>query len=171
MDRLFPENWPLIRALPPYKRGVVDSLVSMLILTVVLWLCFAELDVRAKAEALRTVAEIGATLLVAYGLIASSIISAAKTEPSAKRKERLGAFVGIGTSGLIGIANALVLSERAWVSNPSWLEELAFGWTSASLLMFLVFVAFQADALESWSKPTRTEGRSRWLTRNRRRSN
>lgn len=143
----------------------------MLILASLFWSFFAALDVRPKAEVLRALAEIGATLLVAYGLVASSIISAAQAEPRKKRTERLGALVGIGATGLIGIAVALVLSERAWVIDPSWLEELAFGWTSASLLMFLVMIAFQAEAVESWEKPAPDAGRSRWLTRNRRRGN
>ena|SRR5437868_6137065 len=171
MDRVSPANWPFIRTLAPYRRGLADALFSMLILAFVLWITFADLDVRAKAEGLRTLAEISATLLVAFGLLATSIISAAQGEPRDKRKERLGAFVGIGAAGLIGIASALVLSERAWVADPSWLEELAFGWTSASLLMSLGFIAFQADAIDSWSKPRRTGDRSRWLTRHRRRPN
>ena len=132
------------------------------------WLFCAWLGVRANAQTLRTLAEIGATLLVAYGVLASSIISAAQTESQNRRRERLGALVGIGGAGLIGIGSALVLSQRAWVNNPSWLEELAFGWITGSLLMFLVFVAFQADAIDSWAKPTRVAGHPRRLTRNRR---
>lgn len=109
-------------------------------------------------------------MLVAYGVVAGSIVLAAQSENRNKRKERIGALVGIGGAGLIGVAGALVLSQRTSVANPGWLEELAFGWTTSSLLMFLVFVAFQADAIDSWAKPTAIPGRSRWLTRNRRRS-
>jgi hypothetical protein len=149
----------------------MEALISMLVLASTLWVSFGALDVRPRAEVLRALAEIGATLLVAYGLVANSIISAARVEPRDKHKERLGALAGIGASGLIGIAAALVLSERVWVIDPSWLEELAFGWTSASFLMFLAMIVFQADAMESWEKAAPNARRSRWLTRNRRRSN
>jgi cation transport ATPase len=171
MDRWLPENWFFIRGLPPYKRGLTSSLVLMLILTAISAAVFATFHVRAEAEVLRTLAVIGATLLVAYEVIASTIILKAQVESRDKRQERLGALVGIGASGMIGIANALVLSERTCVDNPGLLEELAFAWTAASLLMFLVFVAFQADAIDSWAEPPKVAGRSRWLTRNRRRPN
>jgi hypothetical protein len=141
------------------------------ILSLVSWLICAKLHVRANAEVLRTLAEIGATLLVAYGVLASSIVSAAQEEPKDKRRERVGAFIGIGGAGLVGIASALVLSQRTGVANPSWLEELSFGWAASSLLMFLLIVALQAEAIDSWAKSTHVAGRSRWLTRNRRSSN
>ncbi len=142
----------------------------MLVVASMFWLACAQLNVRANADVLRTLAEIGATLLVAYSVVASTVVSAAQAEVQEKRKERVGAFIGIGCAGLIGIASALVLSQRTWVANPSWLEELGFGWTVGSLTMFFVMVAFQADVVESWIKPA-PSGRSHWLTRNRRRSN
>lgn len=171
MDRLFPENWPLIRRLPPYRRGLIDALLGMIFISSMCWFFCAQLNVRANADVLRTLAEIGATLLVAYGIVASNVVSAAQAEVQEKRKERVGAFIGIGCAGLIGIISALVLSQRAWVANPSWLEEFGFGWTVGSLAMFFVMVAFQADVVDSWLKPTPSGGRSHWLTRNRRRSN
>jgi hypothetical protein len=160
----------MIRALPAYRRGLAEALIIMIMLASLSWVFFAAFHVRPGAEVLRALAQIGATLLVAYGVVASSIISAAQVEPPDKRKERLGALVGIGAAGMAAIATALVLSERACIANPNPFEEFAFGWTSAALLMFLVMVALQADALDSWKTPAPTPRRSRWLTRNRRRS-
>ena len=170
MDRLFPQQWPVIRTLPPYRRGLADALIGMFIVSLCAWIACAGLDIRANAETLRALAQIGATLLVAYGVLAASIISAAQAESPDKRKERVGALAGVGGAGLIGIANAMILSQRAWVTNPSCLEELAFGWTISSLFMFLVFVTLQADAIDSWAESTPETRRSRWLSRNRRRA-
>jgi hypothetical protein len=169
MNCLLPQNWLVVRGLPPYRRGIAEAVILMLGLSLLAWIVCAALDIRANAQTLRTLAQIGATLLVAYGVLAASIISAAQAEAPDKRKERLGALVGIGGAGLIGIAGALILSQRAWVTNPGCLEELAFGWTIGSLLMFLLFVALQADAVDSWADSTPHARRSRWLTRNRRR--
>jgi hypothetical protein len=100
-------------------------------------------------------AQVGATLLVAYAVEVSWIL---KISIRRGRNEAhwVGITTGLGVCGVIGVAFALVLSAHG-VAALSFAEELIFGWTAASLGMLGFLVALLPFSVYEWSHAARTE--------------
>lgn len=96
-------------------------------------------DLTPTPGLLRSLAQIGATLLVAYAVEVSWLLKV-----SADRGESLASWIGymtgIGASGLLGLALALLLSEHGGDS-LSLVAQYAVGWVLVSLFLLGLLVA------------------------------
>ncbi len=136
--------------LTPLQRGLAEGggVVGCFGLAVLLLVAFA--DPRPSAGLLENLAQVGATLLIAYVVEISWLVKAARSTSAEERENRLGAFVGVGASGLIGIGLALALVERASIGQWSGLNDLEFGWVVGSLSTLGIVVVLQPILVHEW---------------------
>lgn len=143
-------NLPVLRDLTPMWRGFWEAVLLIAFVTLPACIILQVAAPDPSAGTLRSLAEIGATLLIAYVVETSWIVQASRARALDERESRLGALVGIGASGLVGIVFALALAERASVHHWIWLDEIAFAWVVASLGMFGVTVVLQPLLIHEW---------------------
>lgn len=104
-----------------------------------------------SAELLRYLAAIGATLLIAHAVEASAAVRASRGRGAAE-ETWVGYFVGAAGGGLLGIALALGLAERAEVGHWTWLDELAFAISIGSILMLGLLIAGLPYLAYEWTR-------------------
>lgn len=101
-----------------------------------------------------TVAQLGATLLVAYAFETGTMIKALRKR--GPNQEKLVGFVSaLGLSGLIGAATSLVLSEHG--GQLSTFELVACAFSLSSIGMLGLLVALQPVLIYEWSHAAATE--------------
>jgi threonine/homoserine/homoserine lactone efflux protein len=104
-------------------------------------------------EALSDIAQIGATLLVAYAIETSWLVKESRARGS-KRENWLGFVVGLGVCGVAGIAIAIALVGR---HSSSFLAALGVTWMLFSLGLLALLVAALPYALYEWVHAIHTE--------------
>ena len=124
-------------------------------LNAVVALCFflvfgTILEFRPTEGVLLTVAQVGATLLIAYAVETSWAVKSASALSSSPRW--MGFVIGTGAAGLGGIALALALSERLVAGHWAWIDELLFGWVAGSLTVLGCLVVSLPDLTASWAQ-------------------
>jgi MFS family permease len=132
------------------RRGLTEGVGVILMLAAISWFVLSTVAPDPSAGLLRGLAEIGATLLIAYVLETSWIVRASRARPLEEREDRLGALLGIGAGALVGICLALALAERAAVHHWIWLDELCFGLVIGPLLMVAFTVVMQPLIIHEW---------------------
>lgn len=140
------------------RRGFWEAFFLIVGLTLCLWAALLFTDPKPSPELLRSLAGLGATLFIAYAVETSWIVRATRDRDLDERQGRLGTMVGFGTAGLIGIAFALALSERAGAHHWIFLDELAFAWAVASLGMFGIVVVLQPLLIHEWMSDDKLTG-------------
>lgn len=141
---------PVLRDLTPMRRGFWEAVQLIAFLSVAVWFFLRWAAPKPSPEFLRSLAAIGGTLLIAYVVETSWIVKASRARDLDERESRLGTLVGFGAAGLVGIALALAISERASVHHWIWLDEIAFAWAVASLGMFGITVVLQPLLIHEW---------------------
>jgi NADH:ubiquinone oxidoreductase subunit 6 (subunit J) len=133
------------------QRGFAWSVLTMLFVSVCFWPAVSGLAKQPSTGLLQTMATIGATLLVAY-----AVESAATTRGSFARTDTnetwLGVLVGAGAVGLLGIALALALGERANVGHWNTLDDLGFAIVVGSLLFLALILVLMPWFSHEWSR-------------------
>lgn len=121
----------------------------------VISLCFlpalAQLAEFPSEELLRYMAAIGATLLIAYAVETASVARSPFIR-SETRENWIGAIIGGGSCGFLGIVVALALAERAKVDHWTWIDEVAFSFAAGSLLLLGAFVVALPYLAYEWSR-------------------
>lgn len=83
---------PLLRRIGPFRQGLLEGLLVIPFCGSILGWLLAFYDVQPRENLLISGAEIGATLLVAYVVVAAFIVKSARREPGIDRQFRLGAL-------------------------------------------------------------------------------
>jgi uncharacterized membrane protein HdeD (DUF308 family) len=142
---------PVLRGLSPVRKGFAEGIAAIAVGSVFGAFGLAYVASRPTEGLLRSLAEIGATLLIAYAIEVSWIVRASSNSRALdERESRLGAFIGIGAAALTGIALALGLAERASVHHLIFLDEIAFGWVAVSFVALGAVVVLQPLFTHEW---------------------
>jgi cytochrome bd-type quinol oxidase subunit 2 len=104
-------------------------------------------------EALSDLAQIGATLLIAYAIETSWFVKESRTR-GRERENWIGFVAGIGLSSVIGIAIAIAL---VGAKSSSFLATLGVTWMLFSLGFLSVLVACWPYVIYSWVHSIRAE--------------
>jgi hypothetical protein len=111
------------------------------------------IEFQPSAGFLQSVAQVGATLLIAYSVETAWAVKSASALSASPRW--MGFVMGIGAAGLLGIAFALGLSERVAAGHWIWIDELLFGWVAGSLTILGCLVVSLPDLTASWAQEIR----------------
>lgn len=130
---------PLLRGLSPMRRGVVKGFAIMLFCGLASLPMVHAYASDPSRELLTASAQVGATLLIAYGVEISWFIKESRLR-GANRQNWVGVAAGLGGSGMIGIAIALALS--AGNGGLGWIEAFGFSWALFSIGALGGLVAF-----------------------------
>jgi hypothetical protein len=141
---------PAWQRMSPMRQGFWDAAVTILVIALLAWLVEMLISLSPTAPLLDSVAQIGATLLIAYVVEISWLVKASRSRDIEERESRLGAFTGAGAAGLIGIVLSMILSGRAEAHRWIWLDEFCFGWVIASLLMLGITVVMRPMLTHEW---------------------
>jgi hypothetical protein len=138
---------PVLRRLSPFSRGLLEAVGTTFGCTAVSFLgmypIFPEPGHTSAA-----LAQIGATLLVAYAVQMSWVLQVShKRGP--QRENWVGVTTGIGLSALVGIVLSLALADHQEAFN--WFEAFAFGWVLMANALLGVWIALQPWAMYHWT--------------------
>ncbi len=135
------------------SRGILEAVATTFSCTLVSFLGLHRLfpDPAQTAAAL---AQIGATLLVAYAVQMSWALQASRKRGS-QRENWVGVTTGVGACAMVGITLALALAGHHEPLN--WLEAFAFGWVVIAVALLGIWIAFQPWAMYHWTHSFTTE--------------
>jgi hypothetical protein len=119
------------------------------------WWLVSFLTMPPSPELLRNLAQIGATLLVAYGVEVGWAARSTRSR-GARKQFWVGFVVGIGSAGLLGIVGSLVISERV-ADHWAQIDKLAFSWVVSSLGLLGILVVSLPSIVYAWSAEIQRE--------------
>jgi hypothetical protein len=117
--------------LEPVPKGIANALGAVALASLGLYFFFSAVPA-ASPELLRTVALIGASLLIAYVVEAVWLVS--RVEIDDEYEEWLGFVTGSGVAGLLGVVFALLLAEHRAVGHSNFVDKIGTAWVAVSLL-------------------------------------
>ena len=106
------------------------------------------------AQVCAALAQISATLLVAYAVQMSWVLQNSRKRGS-DRENWVGVTAGLGVCTVIGIGVALALSSHHEAFN--WLEGFGFAWVVMSSALLAFWIAVQPWAMYEWTHWFNTE--------------
>jgi hypothetical protein len=101
-----------------------------------------------SSELLEGIVTIGIGLFVAYVLEMAWLVT--RLRSATDYETRLGAFVGLGFAGLLGIVMALFLAAHRVAGHANLLDDIGFSWAIASLALLGVIVTLQPLLVHEW---------------------
>ncbi|HEX5982984.1 MAG TPA: hypothetical protein VFY69_02140 [Solirubrobacterales bacterium] len=127
--------------MPPFARGVIAAVGSMVggSTAVALLLIGSEADFVLSDEALAAMAQIGATLLIAYAVETSWFVKESRSR-GRERENWLGFVTGVGACGALGTAIAIAFIGHD--GSLSFLQAFAGMWMLFSIGLLALLVAF-----------------------------
>ncbi|HEX5990009.1 MAG TPA: hypothetical protein VFY75_07345 [Solirubrobacterales bacterium] len=144
---------PVLRGLSPLRRGFVEAISVTFFVSAVtgygINLLFS--DPAAVSEPL---AQIGATLLVAYAVQTGWVVQSSRKR-GAERENWVGITAGIGCCALIGILVGLCLSPHR--ESLDLVESFGFSWAVTSIGFLGLWTALQAWAMYDLTHAFNTE--------------
>jgi uncharacterized membrane protein YgdD (TMEM256/DUF423 family) len=144
---------PLLRGLSPLARGVSEAAAAVFLCTAASFFGIQDLF-PDPAQTSAAMAQIGATLLVAYALSMSWVLQTSR-QRGPGRENWVGLTTGIGFCVLIGMLFALVLAGHHERFN--WIEAFAFGWLVVANALLGCWIAVQPWAMYNWTHWFSTE--------------
>jgi hypothetical protein len=135
----------------PMRRASGVGIAAVCVLSLAFWRPLVQLAERPSAQLLRTMAEIGATLLIVYAVEFSSALRSSRLREKAQ-EVWVGAIVGGAAAGMVGIVVALSLAERAEVGHWNSIDALAFSFAFSSLVFLAVFVVVFPQFAFEWAR-------------------
>jgi len=101
---------------------------------------------------MRSMAEIGAAILLGYVIEATWMTSRLERETEEERENWLGSTVGFGLAGLFGIVVALLVAEHRRAGHNNFLDDFGLWWSTVSLGALGVLVALQPLITDRWRR-------------------
>jgi hypothetical protein len=144
---------PGLRELSPLRKGVIEA-IAVIGLCAVVSFPFFWAYAAAPGETFGDIAQIGATLLVAYAVETSWWLKTSRKR-GARRENWVGFVVGIGLGGFLGIASAVALSAHDGSLN--WIEAFGLAWSAVSLLLLGLLVATLPLLIYEWTHYLQTD--------------
>lgn len=150
---------PAVGSPSPLWRGAISAVASIFLITALFAAGFGVLlDAPPSAALFGRLAQIGATLLVAY----SVAIVAAERQLRAKgpkdaHEDWLGFAGGTGACGLLGIALALGMEAHREAGHANLLDDIGLWWCVSSIGVLGLTIAILPLASYSWRTSTRRE--------------
>jgi hypothetical protein len=142
------------RRLSSTWRGALVPILPLGLMTLCSIPVSSRYAVNLSGEFFRTVAQLGATLLVAYALESGTMIKTLRKR--GKSQEELVGFVSaLGLGGITGVATSLVLSEHG--GHLSTFELVACAYSLSAIGMLGVLVALQPVLIYEWVHAANTE--------------
>lgn len=126
---------------------MLEALLALLVCTVALTLVTLLVS-DPSADLLYGFASLGTGLLLAYVVEISWLTGRIRSASDYKR--RLGAFVGIGAGGLLGVVVALLLAAHREAGHSNLLDSVGLAWVAASLAFLGGFVIVQPLLVHEW---------------------
>ncbi len=99
---------------------------------------------------MRSMAEIGVTLLLAYVVEAAWMATRLSRETEEEREHWLGSTAGFGLAGLIGVIIALLVAEHRAAGHGNALDAFGLWWSVFSLGLLGVAVALHPVIVARW---------------------
>lgn len=120
---------PRLPVLEPITKGILLSLISVAGATLGAAFVIGPAPLPSP-EFMRTLATIGASLVLAY--VIEAVWLATRVEVDDDHEEWLGFITGVGIAGLFGVAIALLLSEHRAAGHDNVLDDLGLAWSAVS---------------------------------------
>lgn len=136
--------------LSPFYIGVVGWLLLITTLAACLVFLFPGFA-PPSAELMRSLAQVGTALLLGF-VIEATWMSARIEHEDDDREKWLGLTTGIGLSGLIGIAVALLVAEHRVAGHNNALDDLGLWWSISSMAILGVFITLQPLIVSRWTQ-------------------
>ncbi|HEX6687042.1 MAG TPA: hypothetical protein VF085_00080 [Solirubrobacterales bacterium] len=118
--------------LEPIPKGVANAVASVALASLGLYFFFQTIP-PASPDLLRTLATIGAGLLIAY--VVEAVWLVGRVELDDEYEEWLGFVTGAGIAGFLGVVFALLLSEHRIAGHSNFIDEIGTAWAAVSLLI------------------------------------
>jgi hypothetical protein len=147
-------EWPVLRGLSPMNRGFVEALAVVLIASALGGFGINWLFSDPTGQLCGSLAQVGATLLVAYALQIGWVLENSRKR-GVNRENWVGLTMGLACSALVGIGIALALSTRSGALDLA--QGFGFAWTVVSVAMLGVSVALAPWAMYHWTHSFNTE--------------
>jgi putative flippase GtrA len=144
---------PVMRGLSPFARGILGAVATTLGCSLLSFFGLNQLFPEPDQTS-ASLAQIGATLLVAYAVQMSWVLKASRKRGS-DRENWVGVTTGVGSCALLGIVVSLALAGHHESYNR--LEAFAFGWAVVSSALLGIWIAFQPWAMYHWTHVFNTE--------------
>ncbi len=123
---------PRLPILDPIPKGIVNALITVALGSLGTYFFFSVVP-PASAELLRTIAVIGASLVLAYVIEAVWLVG--RVERDDEFEEWLGFVTGVGIAGFLGVVFALLLAEHRAVGHSNFIDEIGVAWVAVSLFV------------------------------------
>jgi hypothetical protein len=141
---------PRLPILDPIPKGVANALGAVALASLGLYFFFSAVPA-ASPELLRTIALVGASLLIAYVVEAVWLVT--RVEIDDEYGEWLGFVTGAGIAGLFGIVFALLLAEHRSVGHSNFIDKFGTAWAAVSLLILGGVLVLQPLLAHRLSEP------------------
>jgi hypothetical protein len=144
--------------LEPIPKGIANAFAAVALTSLGLYFFFSAAPT-ASPELLRTIALIGASLLLAYVVEAVWLVSRVEAGDD-EYEEWLGFITGAGIAGLLGMIFALLLAEHRAVGHDNFIDQIGVAWTVVSLLILAGVLVLQPLLAHRLSEQDRSAGSS-----------
>lgn len=134
------------------RHGVLSTVAAVLTMTATFTLGFgALLDAPPSAELFGQLAQIGATLLVAYSVAIVAAERRLRTKSSkGTHEDWLGFSVGAGICGFLGIVLAVGLGAHRDAGHANVLDDIGLWWCVSSVSVLGLMIAVLPLASYEW---------------------
>lgn len=118
--------------LDPIPKGIANALISVSLASLGAYFFLNEIP-PASPELLRSVAMIGATLVLAY--VVEAVWLVPRVELDEEYGEWLGFATGTGIAGFLGVIFSLLLADHREAGHANFIDEIGVAWSAVSLLI------------------------------------
>jgi hypothetical protein len=140
----------------PIWRGFGSTFAVIAFFGLCLFPSLSELANRPSPGPLRSIAQIGGTLLIAWTVQAALAVRVSHYR-DATQESIVGSLIGSSACGFLGIVLMLGLSERAEVGHWVWVDRLVFALAASSLFFLGICVVLLAYFTYEWSRQSRID--------------
>jgi hypothetical protein len=144
------------RRISPLWRGFLGASATIAFFGLCLFPALSQLASKPSAGLLRSIAQIGGALLIAWTIQTALVIRESHYRDPVQ-ESTLGALMGSTACGLLGIVVSLGLSERAEVGHWTWVDRLVFSLAASSLFFLGICVGLLAYITYEWSRQGRID--------------
>jgi hypothetical protein len=137
-----------VRRFSPFHLGIVEWLALVTLLATCLATVFQH-EAYPSSELMRSIAEVGATLFVAW-IVQATWMSTQSERHGDDRENWLGGTAGLGIAGLVGIAISLLVAAHREAGHGSFLDWLGIWWGTVSLSALGFLVALYPVIAARW---------------------